>query len=120
MNRLVLSVDIGTSSLKAALFDRKGTVWADTRCRFPRGTRTARHWTDAFIEAVCALTSSLTANDPLSARPEIVAISVSGNGPTLVSLDQKGNPGSLLLSGTKRFRRQPQAVRSSFRESTGS
>jgi len=97
MNRLVLSVDIGTSSLKAALFDRKGTVWADTRCRFPRGVRTARHWTDAFIEAMCSLASTLTAHDPLSARPEIVAISISGNGPTLVSLDEKGNAGDLLL-----------------------
>lgn len=86
MNRTVFAVDIGTSSLKAALISVDGTVLAYSRIRFLPGTRTARDWERAFFtawETVCA-----------SVQPD--AICVSGNGPTLVGI-MEGKASGLLM-----------------------
>jgi xylulokinase len=99
MDELVLAVDIGTSSLKASLIDARGTIRAAARCRFPQGPRLAKHWTDAWFEAVNELCARLDACHPAASRAQrrVVAVSVSGNGPTLVAVDQAGNAGPLLL-----------------------
>ena len=99
MNELVLAVDIGTSSLKASLIDARGVIRANARCRFPQGPRLAEHWTAAWLEALDTLNERLDACHPGASRAgnRIVAVSVSGNGPTLVSIDARGNAGPLLL-----------------------
>jgi len=87
MNKSILAVDIGTSSLKAALIDASGNVLADTRCRFPRGPRSPQDWIDAFYEALCALEPG----------PGLAGLVISGNGPTLVSVGADDRPQSILL-----------------------
>lgn len=87
MKNIVLAVDIGTSSLKAALIDVSGHVISDARCRFPRSKRESRDWTDAFREALSIL------------RPgaNLAGLVISGNGPTLISVGSDDKPSSLLL-----------------------
>ncbi|ULQ60692.1 FGGY-family carbohydrate kinase [Brucepastera parasyntrophica] len=91
MNRFVLAADIGTSSLKAGLIDSEGTIHASVRHRFPSAedpASRARAWTKAFDQAWTSLCRR---------GGDISAIIISGNGPTLVSADSKGNPGKVLL-----------------------
>jgi len=114
VERAVFAVDIGTSSLKAALVAADGRVLASARCRFPRSPRVAADWVAAFREAVaiasrdvCAGRDSrdvvssrdeLHSRDMFSSRAvEIAAISISGNGPTLVSVDDSNTPHEILL-----------------------
>jgi xylulokinase len=87
MKRTVLAVDIGTSSLKAALIDARGTILAEARCRFPEGKRTGADWNAAFSEAVALICP----DDGLA------AVSVSGNGPTLIAVGPDGTDGEILL-----------------------
>jgi xylulokinase len=92
MDRTVLAVDIGTSSLKAALVTARGDIVASARCRFPRTRRTPADWVAAFDEAVAILKAGDAA-----AAGGLAAVAVSGNGPTLVSVEPDGTPGELLL-----------------------
>lgn len=92
MNGVVLAVDIGTSSLKAALIDARGTVVGASRRRFPAGPRRAGDWTDALAEATLAVSPALA-----SSGKRIDAISVSGNGPTLVAVDPRGRALDILM-----------------------
>ena len=94
MRKTVLAVDIGTSSLKAALIDSSGLILAHSRYRFPQEERTAAHWISAFENVVKTIQTDAKKN-LFSAIPD--AISISGNGPTLVSVDSFGNPGPILL-----------------------
>ena len=87
MNKVILAVDIGTSSLKASLIDMTGTVLSDARCRFPSGKRMAKDWLDAFADALRIL----------APPPDLGALVISGNGPTLVSVGKKDEPLALLL-----------------------
>jgi len=80
----ILCADIGTSSLKAALVDYAGSPRAFVRETYPAervaaGATTAADWEDAFLRASRSIAAS-----PASAETEIVAVCVSGNGPTLV------------------------------------
>lgn len=81
--KAALAIDIGTSSLKAALIDVSGSVLAHARVRFPHAKREVAHWTAAFDEAVTALARREPA---LVSRNAISAISISGNGPTLAAV----------------------------------
>ncbi len=87
MRRSVLAVDIGTSSLKAALIDEGGNLLAAARARFPEGPRTGAHWIAALGEALGVLAPG----------PDLAALALSGNGPTLVSVDKGGQTGPVLL-----------------------
>ena len=82
----VLSVDIGTSSLKAALINEKGQLSGYGRCQFllKSTEHAAREWEAALKEAVAQIQQTC------SCKPD--AVCISGNGPTLVSTD-----GSTLL-----------------------
>ena len=88
MERTVLAVDIGTSSLKAALVDARGTVVASARVRFPETQRVARDWMVALDEAARSLKTALcaSAGGAGHAADKPAAIVISGNGPTLVSV----------------------------------
>jgi xylulokinase len=87
MKRTVLAVDIGTSSLKAILADERGNTLAAARCRFPRAKRTANDWTAALKEAVHILKPG----------PDLAAIAISGNGPTVLGVAPDGKPADILL-----------------------
>ena len=80
MIETVLAVDIGTTSLKAGLISENGEVVSFYKTSFsaPQNRFIAEAWFWALKSAVSKL---------LSAAPDasIVAVSISGNGPTLVS-----------------------------------
>ncbi len=97
---MILAVDIGTSSVKAGLFDRKGACLAlDSRPVEPLASSDpvvhelrARSWTDAFADLVPALVAaSRTAAKAQGAGP-VECVVVSGNGPTLVPVGPEGEP----------------------------
>jgi xylulokinase len=115
MSGMILSVDIGTSSLKAALIDLDGRLRAFSRAVYPRscananaGTNTnanvnvdAAAWERAFTEALENL--RLLAPDCI---PD--GICISGNGPTLVPVLRGGETlpplywhGKMILSAEK-------------------
>lgn len=96
MERAVLACDIGTSSLKAALVDSSGAVLVSARVRFPEARRSARDWTLALAEASACLRKCL-AESGTGIPFDPVAIAISGNGPTLVSIDKTGETGPVLL-----------------------
>lgn len=109
---MILAVDIGTSSVKAGLFDRKGSCLAlDSRPVEPMASPDpvahevrAQSWTDALAALVPALTAAAHGADPgaigatagaaaLRVSPEpIECVVVSGNGPTLVPVGADGEP----------------------------
>ena len=80
MEQIVLAVDIGTSSLKAAFVSEKGKVSAFSRRPFLlcNTEHASKEWLPAFQNAL---------QDLVSQSPEIrpSGICVSGNGPTLVA-----------------------------------
>ncbi|MFW5727565.1 MAG: xylulokinase [Spirochaetota bacterium] len=99
---IVCAVDIGTSSLKAGLIDSGGFLleWArepfDIEEHGPLETWPAETWWDAFVSAMRSFT-----------RPErITAVAVSGNGPTIVPMDEQGralSEASLWINRRDRF-----------------
>ncbi len=90
MNPVILSADIGTSSLKAALIDVTGKVIASARVRFSSGKRQTSDWVSAFHEALVYL----------SPPAQLAGITISGNGPTLVSVAGNGDTRVLLWNDT--------------------
>lgn len=80
--KTVLSADIGTTSLKAALIDDEGKVKAFAKESFekPDERYIAQKWFSALCSAVKKLIDAAGEDD-------IAAIGISGNGPTIVSED---------------------------------
>ena len=101
MERVALACDVGTSSLKTALVDSSGRVLASARVRFPEARRSARDWLAALSEAVSRLRESVSRSDSsIQGRARAFppdAIAISGNGPTLVAVDSRGEAGPVLL-----------------------
>ena len=79
----VLSADIGTSSLKAALITECGDVLAQAKRKFSPDV-TAQDWLEAWVGVYRELVNWLSSNVSTKSY-EIVAICISGNGPTLVA-----------------------------------
>ena len=84
----ILSVDIGSSSLKAALIDFSGKLRAWSRAAYSRSTYSgdvdAISWEKAFIQTTNNLRDKLD-NCPVE------GICISGNGPTLVPVTAEGD-----------------------------
>jgi len=82
MSSVILSVDIGTTSLKSAFIDFDGKLKAFSRFAYPMGSAAAV-WEKVF---------ALVLEDLHSAMPgvKIDGVCVSGNGPTLVPLNREG------------------------------
>lgn len=94
MEDLVLALDIGTSSLKAALVAVDGRVIAHTALGLSWTPGLEQHfpasrWEEAFVELYQRLSAHLP-HGP-------VAISVSGHGPSLVPVDALGEPSSSVM-----------------------
>ena len=85
MPGIILSVDIGTSSLKAALIDLDGRLKAFSRMAYSAGggITGAEDWERAFVRTV---------GDLHAQAPDlgIDGICISGNGPTLVPIGRGG------------------------------
>ena len=80
MNNVVLCVDIGTTSLKAALVTAEGGVvsFCSVPIEEPHDRFVACSWYDAFLRAQEELTRG-------TENVNIAGISISGNGPTVVT-----------------------------------
>lgn len=91
--KLLMGLDIGTTALKAALFDTKGTLLAVTTQEYQLMTpqvnyveEPAEVYWNAFRNGV----SALKEKHPLTASDEI-ALAISAQGETLFFLDSEGN-----------------------------
>ncbi|MBO4858294.1 MAG: hypothetical protein J5527_07255 [Treponema sp.] len=84
MTEAVLAVDIGTTSLKAALVSATGDVVAFNKASFsaPQNRFVAEGWLWALKSSTDKILKNL-ANS--GSEVSIVAVSISGNGPTIVS-----------------------------------
>jgi xylulokinase len=97
MEKPILCVDIGTSSMKGGLFSEEGDLLQSVRVGIiDPGTEdfrnfNPRRWEDAFQELVGRLTT-----------PQLGGIVFSGQGPSLVSVDKEGKvlfPALLWIDG---------------------
>lgn len=85
MSNAVLCVDIGTSSLKAAYLSLKGEVIAFASVKINKADESNR-WLFALKEAVLLLNKNIiTDSTKKDSLPTIIAISISGNGPSLAN-----------------------------------
>lgn len=82
MTENVLSVDIGTTSLKAGLFTAEGEVVSF--CSIPYSAPENRYVAEGWIWALKGALSKLSTESKMDAA-SIKAIVISGNGPTLVA-----------------------------------
>ncbi|MDR1073574.1 MAG: sugar kinase, partial [Treponema sp.] len=106
---LVLSADIGTSSLKAALIDSDGSLAAFARVAYPAYPAqmgaafmfSTVIWENALGSALSALSAEYAARTGLNAADRLEAVCVSANGPTLVpyTIDGKSLPPLLWCDG---------------------
>jgi xylulokinase len=89
---LVLAIDVGTTSLKGGLFSPQGELLAraEVPVRLSDREHPLYHEADAnnWISALGLVTAQLE----LKRFPELQAIVVSGNGPTLLPADREGRP----------------------------
>lgn len=89
--KTVLTVDIGSSSVKAGLISLDGTVVSSVRIRFNKKQPFPWFWLSAMKEAFSALQDSFRDfSSPLS-------LIVSGAGPTLVAVSGSGEVSAYLL-----------------------
>ena len=90
---MLLCVDVGTSSVKAGIIDAKGELvsWSREGLLFdtdrPKPFDLARRWLDA-VRSVIARQSRIESID---------GVVISGNGPTIVPVDNEGPSGPVLL-----------------------
>jgi xylulokinase len=83
---LILSADIGTSSLKAAFIDSDGAVAAFAREAYPVRAESILpvHWENALVSALAAMSTEYTRWTGSNAVDRLEAVCISANGPTLV------------------------------------
>ncbi|GAB2548528.1 xylulokinase [Leucobacter ruminantium] len=94
MSKLLLGIDVGTSSVKVVATDRAGVLVADAAQRYPTATdgAAAEQDANAWWEAVCAVTRRV-----VDGR-EVAAVAVTSQAPTLVPVDAAGDPTAMALT----------------------
>ncbi|MHB9153109.1 MAG: xylulokinase [Spirochaetales bacterium] len=92
---MIVAIDIGTTSAKAALFERDGTCLGVEReaIRGIIGPNPIEHEIDprSWIEAMGRLLAALSTLMPAGLK-DVECVVVSGNGPTLLPVDEGGKP----------------------------
>ena len=92
---MIVAIDIGTTSAKAALFERDGTCAGIERQAIAGiiGANPVEHEIDprSWTEAVRKLLAALSDRTPAGLK-EVECVVVSGNGPTLLPVDEKDEP----------------------------
>ena len=97
MGRFYLGVDLGTTRLKVGLFDERGTLLAQASRDYPThrperdaAEQNSRDWWAALCECCRELDRQAAAGpDPLK---RVDAVCVVGQGPTVVAVDERGEP----------------------------
>jgi xylulokinase len=89
-NRDILSIDIGTTSVKAAVIDADGNLLSYAKKHIPAGSseQLAHQWA-SYLRVLLPGLSGISA---------VQAVSVTGNGPTLVALDRELKPCAPVIS----------------------
>ena len=93
-HRYILTIDVGTSSTKTALWDDAGLCVAEASQAYaldrpdPSGRRSTA---DAWWDAVCATTQQVVAQGGIDPR-DVAGIGVDGIGWTLLPVDRDGEP----------------------------
>ncbi len=96
MQKYFLSVDIGTSSLKVALFDKDAVLLSYVSKKFSNSALAYKEWISCFFSCVEELQCKYvyhrntvdTALSPQELKPHLY-ISISGQGPSIVYLNDK-------------------------------
>ena len=90
--KTLLAIDIGTSSTKAALFSTNGDLLA-SQGEVYRGYTPQPGWAEQdprdWWSAACRCTTRVMAD---TGHPDIAAVAVGGQTPSLVAVDRKGDP----------------------------
>lgn len=94
MTKLLLGIDVGTSSVKVVATDRTGRLVADGSQRYPTVTEgvAAEQDANAWWNAVCSVTRRV-----VNGR-EVAAVAVTSQAPTLVPVDGAGEPTAAALT----------------------
>ncbi|MGQ9555929.1 MAG: xylulokinase [Anaerolineae bacterium] len=90
----LLSLDLGTSTIKAGVFDRHGrevTIASEEYLVIPEGDTTVELPAEVFWEVSCRVIHRALAQAPAVAR-HIAGVSISSHAETLVFLDSFGRP----------------------------
>ncbi|RIK47563.1 MAG: carbohydrate kinase [Chloroflexi bacterium] len=94
MTAYLVGVDVGTTSVKAVLFDTQGTVLAEAGQEYPT-TYPQPNWAeqdpDDWWRATCATLQQIFANSRFDAR-RVAAVGVSCQAPSMVAVDAAGRP----------------------------
>ena len=92
MKRLLLGIDIGTSSCKVAVFEEDGTVVVQSSSNYPLYTPETG-WVeqepDEWWEAVCRSVKECLADDAVDPA-DIAAIGLAGQGWSVIPVDRNG------------------------------
>ncbi len=103
---MLCGIDLGTSSVKVAIVDEHGALMGFGKSVLGHGqggnTEDLRaepsEWSRAAAEACRLATSQAAETDAWAAGRRVMAVAVSGNGPTLVAVDRDGRPVGRALS----------------------
>lgn len=92
---LILAVDVGTQSIRAALVDLTGTIHRLVKTPiepyFSRRPGWAEQEPDYYWQMFCGTTRQLLADEPVR-RERIVAVTITTQRLTMVNLDREGQP----------------------------
>ncbi len=94
---IYLTIDIGSSTIKAALFSKDGVLIAEEKESISQTFihNFSKFNTSSWITKLCSIITTLkermVSQSKSKAKSKITAICISGNGPTLVPIDYAGN-----------------------------
>lgn len=94
---IYLTIDIGSSTIKAALFSDKGQLMVEDKIAISESFihDYTQFKPSAWITKLCALITRITEKTEVlskgKSKNKITSVCISGNGPTLVPLDYAGN-----------------------------
>jgi xylulokinase len=89
---MILAIDVGTSILKAALFEKDGTLVSRAESPLTLIAHPDPLWHESDATEWIRGVRGIAVRLGLARVPRIDAVVVSGNGPTLVPADAEGNP----------------------------
>lgn len=92
--RMLIGIDVGTTSTKAVLFDQDGTLLAEAAQEYPTAyphNGWAEQDPEDWWRATCATLTHIFADGQFDARG-VAAVGISCQAPSMVPVDHQGNP----------------------------
>lgn len=96
-NKLILTIDMGTQSLRAGLIDKKGNIQAISRIKYPQTYFSLKPGyteqdPDVYFKALCQATNKLFKENPNIDKNSILAISMGSFRDSAVMCDENMKP----------------------------